>query len=352
MAILAINIDGTGLRQVTPGPGDGSPAWSPDARKLAFHSDRTQQQDWDIYVVNWDGSGLQHLTTGPEQDLSPVWSPDGSRIAFVRDGGIHVMNANGSGVTRLSFECCNSHPSWSPDGSRITFASARTGVLAIYVMNADGSGVVQLTNEGARDYSPTWSPDGASIAFARHTDGAAEGLYVMNPDGSGLTQLTLGINGHASWAPDGTRLVYELFGMNLINRDGTAIQRISQGFDPVWSPVGIVPAAPVPFRSIEKVSGDSQTAFVRDTLSEQLRVRVVSDGGAPQPGVTVRWNVWGPGTGIVRLVPQPTVTDSAGYASVFVILGETARAFRIRAAVVDGTARRGEVIFTATAVQP
>ena len=350
MAILAMNIDGTDLRTVTTGPNDGNPAWSPDARELAFHSDRTQQRDWDIYVVNWDGSGLQHLTSGPDTDLDPDWSPDGSKIAFSRNGSIHVMNANGSGVTRLSFECCNAHARWSPDGSRLVFASARTGVQAIYVMNADGSGVVQLTNEGARDYSPTWSPDGSRIAFARQTNGPDQGLYIMSPDGSGLTQLTLGVNGGGSWSHDGTRLVYELFGMNLINADGTAIQRIGQGFNPAWSPIGIVPTAPQPFRSIEKVSGDGQSGVVGDTLAEPLRVRVIDDGGAPQPGVTVRWNVWGPGAGIgVKIKPQQAITDSDGYATVLVKLSDTAGAIRMRAAVVDGTARRGEVVFTATA---
>jgi Tol biopolymer transport system component len=354
-AILAMNVDATGLRTVTAGPRDDNPAWSPDARKIAFQSDRSQQNDWDIYVVNWDGSGLQHLTSGPETDQDPAWSRDGSRIAFLRNGSIHVMNANGTGVRRLSFTCCDSHPSWSPDGSRIVFASARSGVNAIYVMNADGSSVVQLTT--VSDYSPTWSPDGTRISFARKferkADGADEGLYIMNADGSGLTQLTLGINGPASWAPDGTRLVYELFGMNLIKPDGTGIMRIGQGFNPVWSPVGTVPAAPVPFRSIEMVSGDAQTGVVGDTLAQQLRVRVLDDSGTPQSGVSVRWNVWGPGAGIgVSLAPMPlpSTTDSAGYSSVWVTLSGTAGAVRMRAAVVDGTARKGEVVFTATAV--
>ena len=327
---------------------DQNPAWSPDGRKLAFQSDRAQAGNWDIWVINWDRTGLTRLTSGPETDQDPAWSPDGSRIAFLRNGSIHVMNADGSGVTRLSFACCDSHPSWSADGSQIVFASSRTGTQAIHVMNADGSGVVQLT--AGRDFSPMWSPDGARISFARKTGGPDEGLYIMNADGSGLSQLTAGINGHASWAPDGTRLVYELFGMNLINADGAGILRIHQGFNPVWSPVGTVPSGPVPFRSIEQVSGDAQTGVVGDTLPEQLRVRVVHDDGTPQADVTIRWNVWGPGAGIGVSLGPITVTDSAGYSAVWVKLGNTAGAVRMRAAVVDGTARRGEVVFTATAV--
>jgi Tol biopolymer transport system component len=352
-AIMSITADrdADNLRALTSGPNDFNPAWSPDGTKLAFQSDRGQTNDWDIYAVNWDGSGLTRLTSGPETDQEPAWSPDGTKIAFLRNGSIHVMTAGGDSVTPLSFAGYDSHPSWSPAGSRIVFASSRSGTNAIYVMNADGSGVVQLTSAG-NDYSPTWSPDGARISFARKTQDLNEGAYLINPDGSGLTRLTMGVNGHAAWSPDGTRLVYELFGITVVNQDGTGMTRwFSGAFSPVWSPVGTVPPAPVPFRSIEQAGGDGQTGFTGDTLAQQLRVRVVHDDGTPQPGVNVRWNVWGPGAGVgVTIGPFPAVTDVDGYNSVWVRLGGTPGDIRIRAALVDGTARRGEVVFTATAV--
>jgi TolB protein len=51
-------------------------------------------------------------------------------------------------------------PAWSPDGSRIAFKSIRGGPgnAEIYVMNADGSGVTRLTNNGYSDYDPAWPP--------------------------------------------------------------------------------------------------------------------------------------------------------------------------------------------------
>jgi Tol biopolymer transport system component len=49
-------------------------------------------------------------------------------------------------------------PAWSPDGTRIAFESERDGNLEIYVMNADGSGVTRLTNDPASDSTPAWSP--------------------------------------------------------------------------------------------------------------------------------------------------------------------------------------------------
>src|SRR5919112_4947129 len=50
----------------------------------------------------------------------------------------------------------------------------------IYVMNADGTGQTRLTNNDAYDYDPSWSPDGEKITFTSTRDGG--GLYVMNAD--------------------------------------------------------------------------------------------------------------------------------------------------------------------------
>ena len=88
-----------------------------------------------------------------------------ARIAFMstyRDGSntdIYVMNANGTGVTRLTDDPApDEYPAWSPDRSKIAFASNRDGNWEIYVMNADGTGQTNLTNDPAIDHSPAWSP--------------------------------------------------------------------------------------------------------------------------------------------------------------------------------------------------
>jgi len=348
--IQVMPADGSTGWPLTSARNDFNPAWSPDGTRLAFQSDRAEQGNWDIWVISWDRSGLTRLTGSPETDQDPAWSPDGTRLAFLRNGSIHVMNADGSNVTRVSNAGYDSHPSWAPDGARIVFASTRSGAHAIHVMNADGSGVVQLTSDSASDYSPTWSPDGTRIAFARQTQQANEGGYVINADGSGLRRLTLGINGHASWSPDGTRLVYELFGINVISVDGMGMTRIGSGFNPVWSPVGAMPPAPMPFRSVEMAGGDTQTGAVGTTLAQPLSVRVVRDDGTPEPGVTIRWNMWG-----VRPPNPPSLssalatTDASGIASVQLTLGGSLGTVRVRAALTDGTARTGEVVFTATA---
>jgi hypothetical protein len=80
-----------------------------DGTQLAF------VRDGQIWLVNSDGSAPVQLTAGPG-DADPAWSPDGRRIAFARQGAIHIMSADGSDVVRLTDRPAARQPTWSADG--------------------------------------------------------------------------------------------------------------------------------------------------------------------------------------------------------------------------------------------
>ena len=160
--------------------------------KIVFASDR--DGNYEIYVMNADGSGQTRLTTSNYDDKWPSWSPDGTKIIFLRDLGgnweIYAMNVDGSGQTRLTNNNqADGSPAWSPDGTKITFSRDLSDSWEIFVMNADGSGQTRLTYNNFDDGHSSWSPDGTKIVFLSERDDNYE-IYVMNVDGTGQTRLT------------------------------------------------------------------------------------------------------------------------------------------------------------------
>ncbi len=180
------------------------PAWSPDGTRIAFVSDRAGP--FDLYVMNADGSGQTRLTFETLDAHHPAWSPDGTRIAF--DGNnpsqdIVVVNANGSGRRVVAGgDNIQNSPSWTADGARIVFRdfSQGTGLSSVA---ADGTGRAPLIADASQ---PDVSPDGTRIAFVRSGE-----IWTAGIDGAGAAPAT-NLGGSApAFSPDGALIVYSRF---------------------------------------------------------------------------------------------------------------------------------------------
>lgn len=203
--IYVMNADGSGQTNLSRSPAteERGPDWSPDGQQIALAS--LQGAILDIFVMpihlaqpsEYSSTWANLTDDSLGGDEYPDWSPDGTRIAFhsYRDGNweIYVMNADGTGQTRLTYNPEeDTYPAWSPDGTRLIFSSARVGYTDIYIINVDGTGLRPLTSDPAPEYDPTWSPDGSMIAFTRAvgTDPRRAHIYLMKSDGSGQKQIT------------------------------------------------------------------------------------------------------------------------------------------------------------------
>ncbi len=233
-------------------------SWSPDGERMCF-SARTEKDPYEIYVVNADGTGLTRLTSNSFEDYWTAWSPgtphwagfpsqseglnlplqDGSKIAFNtnRDGNyeIYIMNADGSNAVRLTNHTEKDiGPSISPNGKKIAFTSARDGNLELYVMNIDGTGLKRLTNTPHKEYNPQWSPDGKKLVYYYEKGDGKDQIYIVNVDGTKPKNITNNTanNFFPAWLPNGREIVFtsnldSVEAVYSIKTDGSGLKKIN-----------------------------------------------------------------------------------------------------------------------------
>jgi Tol biopolymer transport system component len=233
----------------------------PRDTQIAFASDR--DGDFDIYVMDGDGSNVRQATFNEAEDDAPTWSNDGRLIAWTSNAGgsfnLWVMNADGSDQRQITNHSANDRdPVWSPDGSQLAFTSDRDGDPEIWIVNADGGVAQQITNNGeALDLAPAWSPDGTRLLYYSDKSGGRE-IFLLDLASGSEIQLTSNnvYDGQPDWSLNGTQMVFaatrspqgngepEIYisDASLLDANGdNATQLTDNPFlddDPAWSPDG------------------------------------------------------------------------------------------------------------------
>ena len=239
--LWVVPTDGGDPWQFTHGDhSDSKPAWSPDGTRIAFLSNRDEEDQPQIYVIRFHGGEARQLTDMKGEFADFEWSPDGKRFVcqfrkkdqeaierekdeqqrelgivsrriervfykldgkgFLPEERWHVWTIDaesGEGTQLTDGDVYDElDPRWSPDGKQIVFCSNHAedpdldpDAVDIFVMPAEGGEPRTLDTPVGQKQKPVFSPDGAWIAYLGK-EGRGDwwkntGLWVVPADGSG-----------------------------------------------------------------------------------------------------------------------------------------------------------------------
>lgn len=194
---------------------DVAPSRSPDARAIAFASNR--DGNWEIYMATVDGLIVQRITRNALAiDIDPVWSPTGEYIAYesnrLGNWELYLVDVETGEESRLTASPANDiNPYWSPDGSKLLFQSDEEGFWQIYELDLSTEEITLVSDGAGDDHDPQYSFDGNQILFRSYRDGDNSVVYKMDVNGSNVTPLS-DPDGDASnhvWAPLDVAVAYE-----------------------------------------------------------------------------------------------------------------------------------------------
>ena len=229
-------------------------ATAPTTAKILFTSSR--DGNYEVYIMNPDGSEQVNLTQHRANDLNAVWSPTGEQILFVSDRDdsvrdLYLMDPSGSNVQRVFTRKRKSYrdsPTWSPDGNQIAYVHLNwNGVRFHIYVTTLGKQKEERVVEGRY---PAWSPHGTEIAYMSYIGDTCRIVLIDIHTRSQkhlLPRNATPWQNHPFWSAAGSKLAFSwtknplprlLPGdrfppvwldketIYIVNRDGTDLQRV------------------------------------------------------------------------------------------------------------------------------
>jgi dipeptidyl aminopeptidase/acylaminoacyl peptidase len=182
------------------------PAWSPDGRRIAYVSDKTDYWSDDVWLVDVASGRTSQLTRKLMASSTPVWSPGGDKIALFGTAKneywyqdlayIYLVNPASPGSERpiemqvwATDAIMRNRPFWSGDGRTIYFPYMERGNDALWAVPDTGGVATQVTSLGGSIRSLSASAGASEFAFVR--GGPADGAEVYRIAAAGGPSVRL-----------------------------------------------------------------------------------------------------------------------------------------------------------------
>ncbi len=258
--IWLVDVDGTGHRPLTDGPGR-SPRWSPDGERIAFLAGTDEGVE--VYMHWLADNRTARITQLAESPSHLTWSPDGRHLAF-------AMFVPKPAEPLAELPKAPEGADWAPPAKVIEQVNYRAdgagylkpGYTQVFVLPADGGTARQVTSgDYHHDGGIAWAPDAGSLYVSanRRDDWAFESsdsaLHRVDLATGEITRLTdrFGPEGQPALSPDGRllaftgyedrRMGYHNASLSVLDLDSGEVRTLTGDLDrsvadPVWDERG------------------------------------------------------------------------------------------------------------------
>ncbi len=210
----------TGLKKLTDNDWeDEYPVWSPDGKSIAFTAN--PNGNYDIFLMNAEGTGITQLTTASSDEKEPAWFPDGENVVYTREikkflrKSLTLLEVN---IRTKKSKRVISHynkphalSNISPRGNLLTFTGKKTFGWDVALFNM-ANDEVKFLEDGGKSCRARFSKDGQKLAYVSSKADGKGDIWTMNPDGSEkmrITHLSDTYDYFPSWSPDNKYIVFD-----------------------------------------------------------------------------------------------------------------------------------------------